>query len=428
MYCLQNFRDFCKCTVSLGSVFSIFALLANLAHAEDSHGSCLPHCTVFENDKAIAEIEIEIRRLEQLSANQRKKLNQLNNELSVEKYNARRAQLSTRITSTQEDLSIAEINVGRSDPRDTLKEIREEIDGIERSLYAHVASIESLNVQLDLHNNLEPISDVRTIRDSAFSRPKVDIRNLSYADDEENLIMEVGQFHGLLIGISEYDDPNINDLAQPTKDVDKLFEVLNQSYGFTVENTVIQKNPSREELIDTLDLLSDAVAQNDSLLIFYAGHGFWDEQFEQGYWLPRDAKSNAKASWISNATIRDYMKGIRTKHTLLVSDACFSGGLFRTRSAFGAESKLTNVLFQLTSRKAITSGTLTEVPDRSVFLSYLIRQLQANSDSFLSSTELFNRFRIAVLNNSVLDQVPQHGVVQGAGDEGGDFIFVRASH
>jgi hypothetical protein len=217
-------------------------------------------------------------------------------------------------------------------------------------------------------------------------------------------------------------------LAQPTKDVDKLFEVLNQSYGFTVENTVIQKNPSREELIDTLDLLSDAVAQNDSLLIFYAGHGFWDEQFEQGYWLPRDAKSNAKASWISNATIRDYMKGIRTKHTLLVSDACFSGGLFRTRSAFGAESKLTNVLFQLTSRKAITSGTLTEVPDRSVFLSYLIRQLQANSDSFLSSTELFNRFRIAVLNNSVLDQVPQHGVVQGAGDEGGDFIFVRASH
>ena len=128
MYCLQNFRDFSKCTVSLGSVFSIFALLANLAHAEDSHGSCLPHCTVFQNDKAIAEIEIEIRRLEQLSANQRKKLNQLNNELSVEKYNARRAQLSTRITSTQEDLSIAEINVGRSDSRDTLKEIREEIN------------------------------------------------------------------------------------------------------------------------------------------------------------------------------------------------------------------------------------------------------------------------------------------------------------
>ena len=83
------------------------------------------------------------------------------------------------------------------------------------------------------------------------------------------------------------------------------------------------------------------------------------------------------------------------------------------------------MLFQLTSRKAITSGTLTEVPDNSVFLKYLLRQLEVNPNQYLTSSELFNRFRLAVLNNSMLDQVPQHGVVQGSGDEGGDFIFKK---
>jgi len=30
-----------------------------------------------------------------------------------------------------------------------------------------------------------------------------------------------------------------------------------------------------------------------------------------------------------------------------------------------------------------------------------------------------------VINNSSVDQVPQYGEIRGAGDEGGDFIFVR---
>ena len=66
------------------------------------------------------------------------------------------------------------------------------------------------------------------------------------------------------------------------------------------------------------------------------------------------------------------MNGIKTKHTLLVADACFSGGIFKTRSAFGTPPAATNALYNLPSRKAMTSGTLTEVPDKSVFVEYLI--------------------------------------------------------
>lgn len=119
----------------------------------------------------------------------------------------------------------------------------------------------------------------------------------------------------------------------------------------------------------------------------------------------------------------DYLKQIHSKHTLLITDACFAGSIFKTRSGFAQPEKAYEVLYDLTSRKAMTSGTLTEVPDRSSFTRYLIQRLNENDDIYLSSWELFNSFRIAVINNS--DALPQYGEIQNVGDEGGDFIFLK---
>ena len=238
-------------------------------------------------------------------------------------------------------------------------------------------------------------------------------------------MLNVGDFYALLVGVNEYESDEIVDLYEPVEDAKSLRKVLLDNYEFTQERTILLENPTRSGLIDSLENLATSIKANDSLLIFYAGHGYWDEKFKQGYWLPSDARQTTKASWISNATIRDYIYGIKTKHTLLVADACFSGGLFRTRGAFQAENKLQSTLFQMTSRKAITSGTLTEVPDDSVFMKYLLKNLESNQSRYLTSQDLFAKFKIAVLNNSPLNQVPQYGTVQGSGDEGGDFIFVR---
>ena len=71
----------------------------------------------------------------------------------------------------------------------------------------------------------------------------------------------------------------------------------------------------------------------------------------------------------------------------------------------------------------MTSGTLTEVPDRSVFLEYLVKQLEENTNPFVPADQLFSNFRISVINNS--PNTPQYGVIFEAGDEGGEFIFAR---
>jgi hypothetical protein len=119
----------------------------------------------------------------------------------------------------------------------------------------------------------------------------------------------------------------------------------------------------------------------------------------------------------------DYIRAIPSKHTLLISDACFSGSIFRTRKAFNNASMAHYKLMKTPSRKGMTSGSLTTVPDKSVFLRYLKKYLSENNQRFLASEELFRDFRIAVMNNS--STMPLFGEIQNAGDEGGDFVFIK---
>ena len=139
-------------------------------------------------------------------------------------------------------------------------------------------------------------------------------------------------------------------------------------YNFDEENVVLLNNsPTENQILREFVKLKQKVTKKDNVLIFYAGHGIYDESTETGSWLPSDADPEYGLNMISNSTIKDYIKGINSKHTLLISDACFSGSIFKTRTYKTAPKSITRK-FELPSRKAITSGTLKTVPNKSVFL------------------------------------------------------------
>lgn len=232
-----------------------------------------------------------------------------------------------------------------------------------------------------------------------------------------------GKYYALIVGVNEYADPSIIDLDNPIKDAGNLKDILTEHYTFDLENIFTIENASRKDIIDALDELNEKITPNDNFLMFYAGHGFWDKEAEIGYWIPTDGSKDSKADWFRNSTLRDYLKEIDSRHTLLIADACFAGSIFKSRGAFTDASVAINKLYELPSRKAMTSGTLSEVPDKSIFARYLINRLENNTDKYLTSEQLFNRFRIAVINNS--NVIPQYGTIQNVGDEGGDFIFIR---
>ena len=240
-----------------------------------------------------------------------------------------------------------------------------------------------------------------------------------------------GDYWALIIGIDDYD--SWDDLKTPMRDASTLRRVLLDNYTFDDDRvfTVYNDKATRRGIMDAMDDLVNRVQPNDNLLIFYAGHGYLDDQRNEGYWVPQDARKGKTADYVSNADIRTQIGGMDAKHVLLISDACFAGSLFRSGSVsipFEDMDRYYREVIKRPSRKALTSGGTEPISDggrdgHSVFAYYLLRALRDNDKQLAVSGELFNRLQIAVTNNS--EQKPEHGVIQNTGDEGGEFVFIR---
>jgi len=233
-----------------------------------------------------------------------------------------------------------------------------------------------------------------------------------------------GNYHALVIGINDY--KNLTPLRTAVADAEAIADVLSTNYGFKVTKLI---NPTRDDILDTLDDLRATLKFKDNLLIYYAGHGWLDEEADQGYWLPANAKKDRRSRWVSNATITDTLKAIKSKHVMVVADSCYSGRLVRGLN-INVTSKETQDFYKQMSRKkarvVITSGGLEPVEDgkgkHSPFARAFLSALNNNND-VLDGTKLFNTIRRPVMVNA--NQTPQYSDVRRAGHDGGDFLFVR---
>lgn len=242
-------------------------------------------------------------------------------------------------------------------------------------------------------------------------------------NDKNNPVLNSTNY-ALLIGVNDYEAP-IDDLKFPIEDTQKLKKVLTAHYTFEEKNVISLADPTGDDIINALNDLIQKLGENDNLLLFYAGHGKEVKAAEQGYWLPSDAKSHdiRSKTWLSNSDIKDQLKLLKCRHVLVISDACFSGGLLEARES--PASVAIQEIARKKSRKAITSAASTIVPDKSVFTKYLLQFLETNTGDYLTAANLFSLLQIPVTDNSPTRQSPQYGSIKEAGNEGGDFIFVR---
>ncbi|MEM1124242.1 MAG: caspase family protein [Bacteroidota bacterium] len=235
--------------------------------------------------------------------------------------------------------------------------------------------------------------------------------------------LKQGQYYALLIGVADY--KYHQSLENPVKDARKMERILAKYYTFPKSNITFLSSPKRSDIFDALDNYEGVLEPEDSLLIFYAGHGHWDKKLNRGFWIPSDARLKKRSAWISNSALQDYLLSYVCQHVLVISDSCFSGALLMNRSAIQEADKAIQVLFSAKSRKAITSGVKEEVPDQSVFFKHLYRFLKSNESDFLTAAELYAGIRNKVIAESRLDQKPQFGAIDETGDAGGDFVFIK---
>jgi outer membrane protein OmpA-like peptidoglycan-associated protein len=241
--------------------------------------------------------------------------------------------------------------------------------------------------------------------------------------NNNSIIKPTGKYYALLIGVERYENANLN-LRKPIQDVKDLRKVLIERYTFDSNDVIVLENPTRNDVLNTLYKLRN-LTTNDNLLIFYAGHGYYDEKIKQGYWWPKDVQVEFNSNSISNSDIKESIKAINSAHTLVITDACFGGSLTRDASAIKNADMGLQLLYKYPSRQVMTSTTLKAVPDESQFLLYLLKRLSENQEQFLPAGELFNSLKVAVTSNS--GSIPQFEAIKDTGHEGGDFIFISKS-
>jgi Caspase domain len=172
----------------------------------------------------------------------------------------------------------------------------------------------------------------------------------------------------LLFATDQYD--NWTDLVNPINDAQSIAKVLNEKYGFITE---IVQNPTQDEvLIKLRDYAERKFKPQDQLMIFFAGHGYFDETFGEGFVVAKNSLENdkAKSTYISHNRLRGIIQNIPCEHIFLAMDVCF-GGTFDPviASARGMEPNETTDAEYLVrklgqrTRKYLTSGGKVYVSD-----------------------------------------------------------------
>jgi uncharacterized caspase-like protein len=245
---------------------------------------------------------------------------------------------------------------------------------------------------------------------------------------------EFGNYHAVVIGNSRYKE--WDSLNSPRHDSNAIANLLRTRYGFQVK---LLQDATRQDIIRELSKLRTTLTPKDNLLVYYAGHGFWDSASQRGYWVPVDAAKSNPANWISSADITDQLSVIPAKQVLVVADSCYSGVLVGSISAQldkqeGGKSEWLAKRAQMRSRKVMSSGNIAQVMDggagnNSIFARQFINALTKRGEPF-EAHELYREVAPQVeqaARGSGAKQEPQYGPMRHAGHEAGDFIFVPKS-
>ncbi|MFO1267214.1 MAG: caspase family protein, partial [Rubrivivax sp.] len=232
----------------------------------------------------------------------------------------------------------------------------------------------------------------------------------------------------LLIGINRYEDRRVPELTGAVPDVQAVRDLLEGRLGY--ETTVLE-NASREEIVRAFNRLALQAQANDSVIIYYAGHGVVVPMagIDTGYWLPTDVDSEFPQTWLANADIARLVAAIGARQLMLVSDSCYSGTLVgKERVQLHSGAPNADEMLRRRAAVSMSSGGDEPVADsgrggHSIFAWHFMRALE-ELDHWQVGGNLFERVKAAVVRD--FPQTPQYGASRSAGHQGDtDYLFER---
>lgn len=236
----------------------------------------------------------------------------------------------------------------------------------------------------------------------------------------------LGRYYALVIGNAKYD--TLPPLPNAENDAKAMANILRDAYGFEV---TLLLNARGKQILTTLYELSQNLAENDNLVVFYAGHGRRDLRNRRGWWLPVDASTdaNARTNWLPNQEVSDRLALIPSRHILVLADGSYVGDITRgapqpdTSTMTPAQwTKYVEASKRKRARLALASGT---DGASSRFTNALIGVLQKQKGVVPASRIHREVVNTLTSDDRVTSAIPTFAPLQSAFHDGADFLFER---
>ena len=236
-----------------------------------------------------------------------------------------------------------------------------------------------------------------------------------------------GKDYAVFFYVTEFDNPKWASLPETEREAKLLAQELRDNFGFTCE---FVPNPTLNQIKSKLKEYNSRNFQNDDqVLFFFSMHGYYDDNTETGYLVPRDGDSQDFETWFNYFNFRSYLGNNKCKHIFLALDACHSGS-FKV-SDKGAPDKpaweqlpdcqqrVTEALRYKSRIFAASGSKAARTPAKSAFAAKFLETLRRGGEEGIIKADEIN-LKLSNLSSPR----PQTGTFTGQ-EEGGEFIFIR---
>lgn len=232
----------------------------------------------------------------------------------------------------------------------------------------------------------------------------------------------------LIIGINKYN--NLPNLEYAVNDAQAIEKILINNFKYKKDNikTLLDEQATHDNIMDEYYNLIKKTITNDSVIIFFAGHGstYPSIDKDKGFLVPCDGTEERMNTLISWDSLISDSELIKAKHIFFIMDACYSGlALLRGNPS----KRFLKDMVRRQARQVLTAGKADQMvkdsgaqTNNSIFTGYLLKALNGDAKTeqgVICASSVMNYVYNKVANDPNSRQTPGYGTILGEGD----FIF-----
>jgi len=239
----------------------------------------------------------------------------------------------------------------------------------------------------------------------------------------------------LIIGNEDYKSYQTGLLAEQNvyyavKDAEIFKKYCEEAFGIPRANIIYITNAGVVRMTQAINQIQSVIKNSGGeaeVIIYYAGHGFPDEQTRKAFLIPVDVTGSNLEMAISLEDIYKKLTEFNSKKVVVFLDACFSGGgrdvgLLAARSVKVKpnDELLKGNLVVFTASTAEQSSLPYHDKQHGIFTYYLLKKLQeTNGETTLGELDEYLRQEVSIRSPLInaKDQNPQTLVSPTLGDE-----------